>query len=146
MAGKRISFASMAGAPVADVPGREAPNKASLVHIAPNPDNPRDHDDLELDELMASLREVGQLQPVLVMSRASFCRLRPERESDVPSVARWVVIGGNRRLEAARALGWTSLDIKVRDDLGDGAGAIDEAIMVENIGPAGLSIRRSRCS
>ncbi|GAA2509458.1 hypothetical protein GCM10010406_52380 [Streptomyces thermolineatus] len=135
MAGKRISFASMAGAPVVPVPGREDPHQAPLEDIAFNPDNPRDPEEFQAEdfgEMKASLEEVGQLQPVLVASRKVYLTHFPHH-ADAVGAAKWVVLGGNRRLEAARQLGWSSLDIKVRDDLGAGEGSLDEAVMIENI-------------
>jgi ParB/RepB/Spo0J family partition protein len=109
------------------------PPTMALMHtIAGNPDNPRDPDDLDLDELKATFREVGQLQPVAVVSSAVYLKHNPHHAA-VIGQADWVVLGGNRRLEAARALGWTRLDIRVHDHLGDDEGALDDAVIIENI-------------
>lgn len=112
------------------------PTIAPIDTIAPNPDNPRDPGELDLEELMESLRQVGILQPIVVMSRASWLKLYPAHEPAV-GWAEWVVVGGNRRLEAARALAWVRVPIHVRDNLAEGADDdehfLDEAVMVENI-------------
>ncbi|MCW2899521.1 MAG: parB [Streptosporangiaceae bacterium] len=135
MSTKRASFANLLGdkaqadtEAAASVP----PTIVPMHTIAGNPDNPRDPDDLDLDELKATFREVGQLQPVAVVSRAVFLKHFP-RHAKTIGQADWVVLGGNRRLEAARALGWTCLDIRVHDHLGDDEGALDDAVIIENI-------------
>lgn len=56
-------------------------------------------DDDELDELMASMREHGLIQPVSVR----------------PVGLRYEVIAGHRRTRAARLLGWTFLDCVVKN-------------------------------
>lgn len=65
--------------------------------IATGPEQPRtrfDADDLEA--LAHSLREHGQLQPILL-------RRDPERRNG------WILVAGERRLRAARKLGWTRI-------------------------------------
>jgi ParB-like chromosome segregation protein Spo0J len=56
----------------------------------------------DLDSLAESMRDLGQLQPILVTHE-----LR--------------LIAGQRRLAAARELGWTSIEAKVVDGLADAA-------------------------
>jgi ParB-like chromosome segregation protein Spo0J len=56
----------------------------------------------DLDSLAESMRDIGQLQPILVT---------PELR----------LIAGERRLAAARELGWTSIEAKVVDGLADAA-------------------------
>ncbi|MFI5618052.1 ParB/RepB/Spo0J family partition protein [Streptomyces sp. NPDC051567] len=141
---KRTNFASLIGEkPSATAAGGgepvvKAPPTTALMHtIIGNPGNPRGQgeystNDPEFEELMVTLREVGQLQPVAVVSREVFLRLKPEHTKAV-GVADWVVVNGNRRFAAARQLGWTRLDIKVQDHLGDGKGLLDEAVIIENI-------------
>lgn len=134
---KRVSFTTLLNptAP-AEAPAVElgaAPGRAALAEVAANPDNPRDPEDLDLDELIASFQEVGQLQPIVVVSRAVYLAHVPGNAGQIGDAA-YVVLGGNRRLEAARALGWTHLDIAVRDHLGDGEESfLDEAVIIENI-------------
>ncbi|WP_438297569.1 ParB/RepB/Spo0J family partition protein [Streptomyces sp. HUAS TT7] len=105
--------------------------------ITGNPENPRQPEDYtdedpEFAELKDTLRQVGQLQPVAVVSHGVFVRLKPEFAKSVDG-ADWIVVGGNRRLAAARQLGWTRIDIRVQDRLGDDDGKLDEAVIIENI-------------
>jgi len=124
----------------------DAPPVTVLMHtIVGNPDNPRPEedysdDDPEFRELKASMREIGQLQPLAVVSRQVFETAKPDAVAQAPAKARkllreaeWVVVTGNRRLAAARQLGWTRIDIRVQDQLGDEDGRIDEAVIIENI-------------
>ncbi|MFD1278051.1 ParB/RepB/Spo0J family partition protein [Streptomyces kaempferi] len=113
--------------------------------IVGNPDNPRPEDDYndsdpEFRELKASMKEIGQLQPVAVVSRSVFEQAKPDAVAAAKPAVRklltdadWVVVTGNRRLAAARQLGWTRIDIRVQDQLGDEEGRIDEAVIIENI-------------
>lgn len=122
-----------------------------LMHtIVGNPSNPRPEDDYsdddpEFAELKASMQEIGQLQPLAVVSRPVFEKAKPEAVAQAaPAVrkllreAEWVVVTGNRRLAAARQLGWTRIDIRVQDQLGED-GRIDEAVIIENIHRKALS-------
>jgi Domain of unknown function (DUF4326)/ParB/Sulfiredoxin domain len=52
----------------------------------------------DLESLAASLRELGQLQPIVVS-------------------ATYRLIAGGRRLAAAKSLGWTEIDAKIASDL-----------------------------
>ena len=129
-----------------------------------NPDNPRPEDDYsdsdpEFRELKASMKEIGQLQPLAVVSRETFERAKPEAVAAASSKIRklirdadWVVVTGNRRLAAARQLGWTRIDIRVQDHLGDEDGRLDEAVAVRRHGtevervaavPVGAARRRA---
>ncbi len=68
--------------------------------VDPNPWQPRSVvDDAALGELTASLGEHGLVQPIVV-------RARGERDQ---------LIAGQRRLAAARRLGWTKLAVRVLD-------------------------------
>jgi len=74
-------------------------------NIKPNPDQPRSRfDDVALDELAASITEVGVLQPV-VLSRAEDGSL--------------YLIAGERRWRAARKAGLTTIPAVVRGATGD---------------------------
>lgn len=135
------------GAAGQDTPSQSAePPATVLMHtIVGNPDNPRPEedysdDDPEFRELKASMREIGQLQPLAVVSRRVFEQAKPDAIAQAPAKTRklireadWVVVTGNRRLAAARQLGWTRIDIRVQDQLGDEDGRIDEAVIIENI-------------
>ncbi|MGA2045884.1 MAG: ParB/RepB/Spo0J family partition protein, partial [Roseiarcus sp.] len=81
--------------------GRGAPRKAPIEFLRPNPRNPRKafRED-ELDELAASIRERGVIQPVIV---------RP-----VPRVAdAYEIIAGERRWRAAQRAGLHDIPIVV---------------------------------
>jgi len=83
--------------------GRGAPRKAPIEFLRPNPRNPRKafRED-ELDELAASIRERGVIQPVIV---------RP-----VPRVAdAYEIIAGERRWRAAQRAGLHDIPIVVID-------------------------------
>lgn len=119
--------------------GPTEPPATVLMHtIVHNPENPRDEDDCsdtdpEFVELKDSMKEIGQLQPLAVVSRSVYERTKPGHGKALRD-AEWVVVTGNRRLAAARQLGWTRIDVKVQDRLGDGDGSmIDEAVIIENI-------------
>lgn len=79
----------------------------------------------DLTDLAASIRAQGILQPLLVS---------PLTHSD-GTVGRWVVIGGHRRLAAARQAGLTRVPVAVRR-LEDGQTV--EAMLVENLQRADL--------
>lgn len=84
----------------------EAEREGSLVElplsqIRPNPYQPRqDVDPVALEELKASIRQVGLLQPVVV---------RAGREGG------YELIAGERRLRACQALGWERIPAVKRD-------------------------------
>jgi ParB family chromosome partitioning protein len=68
-----------------------------VPEIAPNPHNPRSaYPEQALDELAASLREDGQLQPVLVRVLTGY--------RDTPDGPRYELIAGHRRWLAAQSV------------------------------------------
>jgi len=85
----------------------EAERDGSLVELAvvdirPNPFQPRqDVDPAALEELKASIRQAGLLQPVVV---------RPD-----PSAGGYQLIAGERRLRACQALGWERIPAVKRE-------------------------------
>lgn len=93
-----------------------APSEAAIEAIAPNSRQPRTHfDEAALEELAASIREVGVLQPLLV---------RPLSEG------RYELIAGERRLRAAQMAGLKAVPIVVRSA---GAKASLELALIENV-------------
>ncbi len=98
--------------------------QASLDRLRPNPDQPRRHfDEGELDELTASVREHGVLQPILV---------RP-----APDVSgEFQIVAGERRWRAAQRAGLATVAVLVRtlDDA-----AVAEIAIVENVQRADLN-------
>ncbi len=120
-------LAALLGA-AADVPEAAATGsgvrKAPIEFLRPNPRNPRKRfDDAELEELAASIKERGVIQPVLV---------RP-----IPRVAdAYEIIAGERRWRAAQRAGQHDIPIIVAD-VGDRE-ALELAI-VENVQRADLN-------
>ncbi len=96
----------------------------SLDAISPNPQQPRRRfDDEALDELAASIREVGILQPIVVRAGA-------EEGS-------YVLIAGERRLRAAEVAGLARIPAVIRPAESDSAD-LTEAL-IENVQRADLS-------
>jgi ParB family chromosome partitioning protein len=90
-----------------------------ITSIQPSARNPRTHVD-NIDELASSLKAHGLLQPVLVRRRGSTYEL----------------IGGHRRLEAAKLLGWREIPAVVREETDDQAYILT---LVENLPREDLS-------
>ena len=74
----------------------------AVVDIRPNPFQPRqDVDPAALEELKASIRQAGLLQPIVV---------RP-----MPNGEGYELIAGERRLRACQALGWERIPAVKRE-------------------------------
>jgi hypothetical protein len=69
----------------------------ALADLRPDPANPRTHDARNLAAIAASLREHGQVEPLLVQKSTM------------------MVIGGNGRAEAMRTLGWAHARVALLD-------------------------------
>ena len=75
-------------------------NLVDIKDISPNPRQPRTHfDPVALDELIASIKEIGILQPPVVRK---------------VSEGRYELIMGERRLRAAKAAGLTTIPVIIR--------------------------------
>jgi ParB family chromosome partitioning protein len=95
----------------------------SIDHIEPNPQQPRvAFDDAALDELAASIVEVGVLQPVVVRS---------------VDENRYELIAGERRWRAAKRAGLNEVPAVVRstDEQGTLTEALIENVQREDLGP-----------
>ena len=80
--------------------GEENTLEIDINSIDPNPDQPRmQFDEEKLNELCASIREHGVLQPLLV----------------VRSAGRYVLVAGERRWRAARMAGLRQVPALIRD-------------------------------
>lgn len=106
-------------------PGLSAPRpeggarEVALADITPNPEQPRTTFNKEaLEELAASIREHGILNPLVV---------RPAAIG-----GRYILIAGERRLRAAGLAGLKQVPVVVRDDASDGAVQLELAL-VENL-------------
>jgi len=102
-------------------PGTSGLLTLRLSELAPNPHQPRKaFADQALDELAASLRQVGMLQPILV-------RPRPD--------GRYEIVAGERRFRAARLAGLETVPAVVRHT--DDDQLLTEAL-IENLHRADL--------
>jgi len=96
-----------------------------IASVAPNPFQPRrEFSEEELSDLMASIRENGLLQPIVV-------RPRPGE-----GLVQWELVAGERRWRACTRIGWKEIPAIVRD--------VDDRTllvlaMVENLQRAGLT-------
>ncbi|MBX3094614.1 MAG: ParB/RepB/Spo0J family partition protein [Cryobacterium sp.] len=118
------------GAPSGDglinVPGARLAN-LSPDDIAPNAVQPRTEFDQEkLDELVASIREVGVLQPIVV---------RPIPDA-APGSPAYELIMGERRLRASKAVGLDSIPAVVKNTADD---AMLRDALLENLHRADLN-------
>ena len=150
MTGKRKNLADLLGgapdaseAAAATVPAQSA---ARTPHPAPpqTPSarlelfalDPRNHrasrNDPDLEDFASRLGKLGQLHPVVVASIAKYKQRFPAEAATLPAEAVYVVIMGNRRLRAARALGLAELTFTVNDALID-RDDYREAAMDENL-------------
>ncbi|WP_148591638.1 ParB/RepB/Spo0J family partition protein [Streptomyces sp. WAC01526] len=112
--------------------GKRPPAKVELKLLASNPFNPRD-ELTDIEETAESLRARGQIQPVTVVRRAAFLGAYPGQDGELGEEAEYVVIDGNRRLEAAGLAGLPELRIDVNDDLAGTAADILESALIANI-------------
>lgn len=101
-----------------------------IDEITRHPLNPRGQVVDGVEELAASVRELGVLQALLVASREVFVAARPNLT--LPESARWVLIAGERRLAAARLADLRHVPVLSGDHLVSG-GTDVEAMVVENI-------------
>ncbi|MEU5314383.1 ParB/RepB/Spo0J family partition protein [Streptomyces sp. NPDC021562] len=101
--GHAIGETSTAMAAATDLP---------VTQISDNPDNPRNHL-RNLDETVASVREVGVILPIVVATTEAYLHDRPERTDDLDTGAHYVVVDGHRRLEAARRVGLATIPVRV---------------------------------
>ncbi|MFD7596066.1 ParB N-terminal domain-containing protein [Kitasatospora sp. NPDC059812] len=147
MAGRRVSFASMAADPVVDAPGvvsnQETPARwvptgpdsparwVPTANCLPNPRNPRD----DLGDLsdLASIKD-RQLQSCLAVTPDAYLRLWPEDEGLLAAGPQDVVIvNGNRRRAAAALYGREQLLVVVDDSVADSKATLLRAALDENM-------------
>ncbi len=96
--------------------GTSSINEIELSLISPNPDQPRrEFDDNSLEELAASIREIGIVQPISL-------RQMPD--------GRYQIIAGERRYRAARIAGLTAVPAYVRTVKDE---TVMEMALIENI-------------
>src|SRR5690606_9921770 len=86
-----------------------------VEHIADNPANPPARAE-DLSGLLESVREVGVLQPVLLVPAAAFIKVNPQHADAVGERA-WVLLAGHRRVAAARLADRDEVHAIIREDL-----------------------------
>lgn len=129
--GKGLGALIPSTAPVPGTPGASAeagPLALALDDIVPNPRQPRQSiDRLELEELAASIREHGLLQPLIVA---------PLPAGAATGRARYCLIAGERRWQAARLAGLARVPVVVKSV---SSRELLELALVENIQRADLN-------
>lgn len=108
---RRAAIAAATGVPTQGVEPRHLP----LRQISLNPDNPRDELP-RIREMASTFESVGQITAITIGTREAYLKERPERADDLEPETYYVVIDGNRRLSAARLLGWETMPKIVIDD------------------------------
>ncbi len=135
MAGRRTSLASLAGQKVEDVPGRSDPTlvRLALATVAPTPLNRRSNFGTpeELAELGESMRR-RQLQPIVVVSRASYLKLFAEHADQI-GTATYIIVNGERRYRAATAVDLGSIEAVIREEVAISRKDFLDAVLSENI-------------
>ncbi len=98
--GRGLSALIPETSPALHVPSRDAPHEIDLDLLSPNPKQPRLHfDETSLDELAASIRSNGLVQPIVVRKKEG----------------RFEIIAGERRWRAAQRAGLLKVQVVVRD-------------------------------
>jgi ParB family chromosome partitioning protein len=104
-------------------PARSGPTEVDIDLLAPNPQQPRlTIDDGKLEELSASIKANGIIQPILVRRTGSTYR----------------IIAGERRWRAAQKAGLQRVPVVVRD-VADGDKQLLELALIENLQREGLN-------
>ena len=98
----------------------------ALAEIADNPENPAARVE-DVAELADSMREVGQLQPGLVVAAEEFVAEYPQHAEAVAGRA-WVLLAGHRRRAAAQVAGLDTFQALRRD-----VARLDETVLHENV-------------
>ena len=97
-----------------------------LADVADNPENPVSRVE-DVAELADSMREVGQLQPGLVVAAEDFVTEYPAHAEAVAGRA-WVLLAGHRRRAAAQVAGLTTFQALRRS-----VARLDETVLHENV-------------
>ncbi|MFF9344880.1 ParB/RepB/Spo0J family partition protein [Streptomyces sp. NPDC014773] len=126
---RRAAIGAATAAPTEGVPD---PTELALHLISQNPDNPRE-ELRDLEGLADSVREIGLVNSITVATLDSYLAERPDRAGDVDEGARYIVVDGHRRLEAARLAGATTIRVSVNNDLVATDEALLEAAFVANV-------------
>ncbi|MFE1519487.1 ParB/RepB/Spo0J family partition protein [[Kitasatospora] papulosa] len=126
---RRAAIGAATGAPTDGVPD---PTELPLGVISQNPDNPRE-ELRDLDGLADSVREIGLINAITIASVEAYLAERPDRAEDLDEGARFIVIDGHRRLEAARLAGAPKIRVSVDNALVSTDESLLEAAFVANV-------------
>ncbi|MEU7822945.1 ParB/RepB/Spo0J family partition protein [Catellatospora sp. NPDC049133] len=104
-----------------------------LKEIANHPHEPMERLD-DVTDLVATIKSAGQiLSPPVVVTRAAFLAAWTDPQSaEAIRDAKYVLLFGHRRCEAARQLGWEQVEVRIADDLVDATGRDLEIQFIEN--------------
>ena len=108
-------------------PVREQQRSLPVAHLQPGKYQPRTHmDNASLEELAASIRAQGLMQPILVRPIGSGL-----------GEDRYEIIAGERRFRAAKSLGWEKIPAIVNnlDDQQTASLSLIENLQRENLNP-----------
>ncbi|MGI5532541.1 ParB/RepB/Spo0J family partition protein [Streptomyces syringium] len=107
--------------------------RVPVARIAPNLVNPRTNfgTEEELQDLGKSLQR-RQVQAVLVVTRAAYLKLWPDNAEKIGNVD-VVIVSGERRYRAAKAVAMPSLDCVINDDVAESRKTFIEAVVSENV-------------
>lgn len=108
---RRAAIGAATGVPTAGVPD---PSELPVGLISQNPDNPRDHL-RDLSGMTESVQELGVINAITVANVDAYLRERPDRAGDLDEGAKYIVVDGHRRLEAARRAGLALIKVHVDD-------------------------------
>ncbi|MEV7302566.1 ParB/RepB/Spo0J family partition protein [Streptomyces clavifer] len=124
--------AAIGAATEAHTDGVPDPTELPLGVISQNPDNPRE-ELRDLDGLAESIREIGLVNAITIASVEAYLSERPDRAEDLDEGARYIVIDGHRRLEAARLAGAPRIRVSVDNTLVSTDESLLEAAFVANV-------------
>ncbi|MER6916392.1 ParB/RepB/Spo0J family partition protein [Streptomyces sp. NPDC000594] len=108
------------------------PSELPLSWIGQNPDNPREAL-RDLEPLTTSIREIGLVNAITVASVEAYVQERPSRAAEIAPDARYIVVDGHRRLEAARRASLPRVRVSVDDALVSTDRSLLEAAFVANV-------------
>lgn len=123
-----------ASAAAVENPQAATTDTALLSELAASPVNPKhrfEATEQDLNDILPSIREIGVVQPLIVATRGAVLEATPRLADRLKPEIKYVILGGHRRVAAARFAGLTNVPISVRDDLAPVAGML-RVFLAEN--------------